>query len=325
MSALNFTGTGLASSQAFMDLLLAGGPTLNKTPFLSLIFSLSGLTTPGNVLWTLDPNPFIGPADAACVKLRVKRLTTKGRDDYRDNALAGWREITISFRCETYNRSIESSEILNRIVSLLQLPSSSTALNYLGLAYSSNAGSNAMDYVSNERAVNVSLIDITFNAANNIVLDPYGGAGFIQTADVSGTLLSDGNPVNTPSTNGGQLITIINPPAKPFIGGTVFVPANVGLSVAAIQTIYIVDSTGSSAQILPLPPIVAGYDGSEIIFQFSGTSFPVPAQIVPSGGASISDPQNPGATTTGTVYVSDVGKVLSLTASYSLNRWLQLS
>src|ERR1700687_5150454 len=105
MPALNFTGVSTATSFAWADLVLAGGVVLQKAPFLSIIFGLTGFQKPSSVLWTVDPNPFVSPVDNASVKLRVKRLRANGVDDLRDFSVSGQRELIISFRAEVYNKS----------------------------------------------------------------------------------------------------------------------------------------------------------------------------------------------------------------------------
>jgi lysophospholipase L1-like esterase len=183
MPALNFTGTSGSTSFAYSDIEFAGAPVFFKPGFLALIQKLSKFKGPASVFWTGDPNPMISPIDQACIKLRVRTMATNGIDEIRDVALSGQREIVVSFRCETYLRSAEADEILNRVIAGLWLPTSADTLDSMSLALATVGQAQYMAYTSNEQEVNVAIVDIKFNAVSNIMGDPYGGYGYIQTVD----------------------------------------------------------------------------------------------------------------------------------------------
>lgn len=182
---MNFTGSASSVSSAVSDdFQLVSQQVLYKPTFNGIIASLTGLD-PASLIWTGDPNPFVSPVDAAIIKMRLRRMTRIGHDERRADGIAGVRELCITFRCESYDLSVEAAEFLNRIVTGMYREDISDALTAMGLAYRYSEDANFISYTADNREVNVAQQDIWYNGVTNLLLAP---GGFIETVNGDNTV-----------------------------------------------------------------------------------------------------------------------------------------
>jgi hypothetical protein len=185
MPVVNVTGTFTSTSYASGALVFASVQVLQKAAFVGILAPLSGLS-PGSHIWSKDPIPFISPLDAAVVYLTVRSIKTRGIDDLRPDVTAGDRDLCVTIRAEAFNLSVEASEILNRILTGLQRPSTNLLLGNIGLSYMKNGGMAEISYQIDNRAVNAAIADVFFNGIINDFpgVDPSGNIATVNTNNI---------------------------------------------------------------------------------------------------------------------------------------------
>lgn len=175
---------------------------LDKDGLLAIIQSLTGLS-PGACFWSLDPNPAVGDTDRAQVKLEVFNMEALGVDEHRRHVSDGtdgypantyWvqeignRHAVINIRAEAFDRSVEASEIIDRIRTLIRANTITDQLNAINLAYVWSEKALRVPNAADTRALNTATADFTFAGIANIVSEVQEQQGWIDTVNTNNTI-----------------------------------------------------------------------------------------------------------------------------------------
>lgn len=191
MSNVNFTGTaaGVSTSVGYLWL---NGPLVLKTGLMSIIQPLTGLSAT-SVVWDEDPQPMVSDVDRALVTLKLGSYASNGVDEVQSSfddvrgyqtVQVGQRNVTLTIRVETYDKSVEASEILERLRIRLRRGSVGTSLNNIRLALQTIDATQKANTKYDNRVMNVSIMDIHLAAVSRDNLNALGVADtYIATTD----------------------------------------------------------------------------------------------------------------------------------------------
>lgn len=178
---------------------------LDKEGFRAIVAGLSGLSDAGT-LWALDGQTMVGDQDRARVVLQLfsiaadvgwdERRRVYNQPGYPANAFVttqiGNRTLKVTMRVESFDATIEASEILDAIRTGIYSDASNDAMNAINLAIVDIGQTTYFSYTVNERVVNAAIVDFTLAgiaqqvtgvAVDGALPKPGGTPTWIETVD----------------------------------------------------------------------------------------------------------------------------------------------
>jgi hypothetical protein len=173
---------------------------VNKEAFQDVVRQLSGLSA-NAVYWENDGVPFVGDQDRAVISMTLKTLDAVAVDEHRRDlgppgypvtafvtTEIGNREVFITLRAETFDKTVEAGELLDQIRTGIRAEGVRDQLNAISLAYEWSSKTIVMPTVVDQRIVSAAAADFRFGGIGQLVSSIQNNQGWISTVNNTNTI-----------------------------------------------------------------------------------------------------------------------------------------